>query len=96
MIFLFHRNKLRARVIVAAGSQDKYKYKYLNNIIYTYIVYIRRVYTSSVLTQVKYNPGQNNPGYICVASTHNIPHARARHCDGGKPSRNRYFNLSML
>ena len=50
-----------------------------------------RVYTNTVLTRVKYNPGQNNPGYICVASTHNIQHARARHCDGGKPSRNRYF-----
>ena len=57
---------------------------------------ISRVYTSTVLTRVKYNPGQNNPGYICVASTHDIPHARARHCDGGKRSRNRYFNLSML
>ena len=30
-----------------------------------------RVYTSIVLTRVKYNPG-----YICVASTHDIP----RHC----------------
>ena len=60
--------------------------------------YYSRVYTSTVLTRVKYNPGQNNPGYICVASTHDIPHARARHCecDGGKRSRNRYFNLSML
>ena len=48
----------------------------------------------SVIEEI--NPGQNNPGYICVASTHNIPHARARHCDGGTPSRNRYFNLSML
>ena len=51
---------------------------------------ISRVYTSTVLTRVKYNPGQNNPGYICVTSTHDIPHARARHCDGGKRSRNRY------
>ena len=57
---------------------------------------ISRIYTSTFLTRVKYNPGQNNPGYICVASTHDIPHARARHCDGGKRSRNRYFNLSML
>ena len=57
---------------------------------------ISRVYTSTVLTRVKYNPAQYNPGYICVAATHNIPHACARHCDDGTPSRNRFFNLSML
>ena len=35
-----------------------------------------RVYTSIVLTRVKYNPDYFNPGFIGVASTHDIP----RHC----------------
>ena len=34
---------------------------------------ISRVYTTIVLTRVKYNPGYFNPRYICVASTHDIP-----------------------
>ena len=37
-----------------------------------YNVHISRIYTSTVFTRVQYNPGQNNPGYMCVASTHDI------------------------
>ena len=32
-----------------------------------------RVYTTIVVTRVKYNPGYFNPRYICVAATHDIP-----------------------